>query len=140
MKNKNLFVGGKLKFKNPKANLTTLKLKDQIIKNSNSSMSNMSKNELKTFNDFKESIGEVITINNGDKKLDKLVEQIKNNEKKEEKDYRTDMEKKFDEMRMKKLPERIDQNLKGYKKELQDKFKDILDKQVNNFEMPKVGG
>ena len=39
----------------------------------------------------------------------------------------------------KKLNERIEKELKGGNKEALAKFKELLDKQTNHFDIPKVG-
>jgi hypothetical protein len=33
----------------------------------------------------------------------------------------------------------VNQEIKGYKKELQEKFKKILDNQTDHYDIPKVG-
>mmetsp|Transcript_33161 Transcript_33161/g.34469 ORF Transcript_33161/g.34469 Transcript_33161/m.34469 type:complete len:153 (-) Transcript_33161:53-511(-) len=147
------FVGGKLKLKNSKTNLATLRIKQQMTQ---STISNSRKREEKAILDeLKETIG---TYSVSTEKDQNIVDQMINENKREDSlnreielnrpvkinlqkdvDHRTAAEKKFDEMRLKKIPDRIEKEIQGNKKEMQGKFKKILDNQVNHFDIPKVG-
>lgn len=151
------FVGGKLKLKNKgKTNIATLQIKQQITKTAHSSLvKKQLKKENEILNDVKESL-EIYNITDDNEKnmLDTIIKQEMNKSEIREKendiklktnnninyiDNRTDAEKKFDEMRLKRLPDTVKDEIKGKKKELKDKFTDILDKQLNHFDIPKVG-
>lgn len=161
------FVGGKLKLKNQKANLATLKIKQQMT---NSAISNLSKKQININNEVlqgvKESLIEFCDKEENQKYLEELVKSNNNikvktlddlmpsniinndqgniandkifNLNKTEIDTRTKAERKFDEMKRKKFPDKILNELQGKKKELKEKFNKILDKQLNHNDIPKV--
>lgn len=156
------FIGGKLKFKNAKANMTTLKIKQQILNSTNKQVNNTIKNdkEEEILNEVKNSISsycvvphsnDLDLVNIGNNNEYKSIKSNENSQKVidnnivklnlniKEKDTRTLAEKKFDEMRLKKLPIVVNKEIKGYKKELKDKFTKILDKQTDHYDIPKVG-
>jgi hypothetical protein len=155
-----LFVGGKLKFKKPNVNSATLALKEKIIE-----VNYKNKREMEILNDVKDSITNYCivpgntnnnnissimnsesynTSNNNNNKDDKNY--ISDNNyvyKKElnlkEKDCRTLAEKKFDELRLKKLPIKVNKEVKENRKDIINKFNKMLDKQADHYDIPKVG-
>jgi hypothetical protein len=154
-----MYIGGKLKFKNNKSNIATIKFKEITSINNNSD-----RHIFNTTNEVLKDVGESISnycitkqnnnltiklnqdcniLNNNSLPLNKIS--TLNNEDKisislhKEKDERTLAEKNFDKLRLKKLPIKVNQEIKGYKKELQEKFKKILDNQTDHYDIPKVG-
>ena len=143
---KSYFVGGKLKLKNSKANQTTIKIKKTIADithsqiNSGSTLNENEKHKLikekEILQEFQENFKDYMQSKNGKIDLNEFIGEKENKKQ----DYKTEAEKKFDEFQKNKQTERIEKEVQGNKKQLQEKFKKILDKQVNHFDIPKVGG
>jgi hypothetical protein len=113
------FVGGKLKLKNQKDDTTIMKMKKIISKdiyNKTKSANFISKSE--------------------DEYLGELEKNIRDDN---QDDQMTAYEKAFYERKMKKLPEKIKNNLILSYKEKSEQFKESLSKLPQHYDIPKVG-
>lgn len=154
------FIPGKLKFKNHKSNSTTVQIKE-TMRRSNlliaEKISKTSQRKETKEQEENESISNknVYTLYDLELREDKKTDITEENKKvkvystytkidKPEKnnsiiDNRTEAEKKFDSLRLKRLSDKIEKEVKTNKKENMEKFKELLDKQPNHYDIPKVG-
>lgn len=115
------FIGGKLKLKNQKDDVTISKMKKIIAKD----ISKKSEDKITNF-----------VSKNEEEYLRKLEENIIEDN---HSDQMTEHEKAFYERKMKKLPEKIKNNLILSYKEKTEQFKDSLSKLPQHYDIPKVG-
>jgi len=144
------FVGGKLKFKNPKIDKTIIKMK-KIAK----------KEIIDTFGEepkmknYEEIINDGLPIDE-EEKLEIVERKINAENKKiikekenkidlmygfidEINDQRTAAEKRFDAMKLKRLPEKIEKETKITFKNKYEEFSKNLNKLPEHYDIPKVG-
>lgn len=119
MKSSNGFTGGKLRFKNPKLNSAYKEFKSEVKKDLLNRINEKKDIEYRIYQEIKESLDT--------KSQEVLV------------DRRTAAEKRFDELRVKRISERIKKE-EDPKQENKERFKRILDKQTEHYDVPKVGG
>lgn len=147
------FIPGRLKFKNTKASISTIKIKQQIINSvikdkENDNMPKLEDNTILSLNELEDKNKTNHIYDNKSNKNDNKeytcnkdakniinsnnIDNIKLNKK-------TKAEEKFEDLRKKRLNERIQKELKGGNKLALTKFKELLDKQTNHFDIFKVG-
>jgi len=147
------FVGGKLRFKNPKIDKSIITIKKIAGKDLKSSLSNNPRNK-----PYTEIISEGLPINDEEdlKELEerKQMQESKRIQKENEKneqvdlvygfieeinDTRTAAEKRFDAMKLKKLPEKIEKDLKVSFRQKYEDYNKNLNKLPEHYDIPKVG-
>jgi len=146
------FVGGKLRFKNPKIDKTIVKMKKIAGKEVKSSFIGNPKTK-----SHEEIIGEGLPLEEEEKIELEEKRQIKENKKiqreKEENekvdliygfideinDQRTAAEKRFDAMKLKRLPEKIEKDIKVSFKQKFEEYNKNLNKLPEHYDIPKVG-
>ena len=119
MQKKTTFIGGALKIKNLRPDKTLKKMKKIIT----SDIKHVKKDKIK----------------NNDEKVE--PDKIYNIEYRVVHDYdpRTDAEKRYDEIKMKRLPEKVHKNIITSFQEKFDNFSKNLSKLPEHFDIPKVG-
>ena len=144
------FVGGKLRFKNPKIDKSIIKMKKIAGKEIKSTLN--PNNKMKSYETI---ISEGLPIDE-EEKIELEEREIFNENKKIQKektekidliygfineinDTRTAAEKRFDAMKLKRLPEKIDNDLKINFKQKYDTFSKNLNKLPEHYDIPKVG-
>lgn len=119
MKNTKGFTGGKLRFKNPRYNLGYREFKSEIQKDLLNRSRNQNERDFKIYEEIKESL----YLKSQEACIDR----------------RTVAEKQFEELRTKRITQKI-QSKEDHKQDNKERFKRILDKQTEHYDVPKVGG
>lgn len=145
------FVGGKLKFKNPKIDKTIIKMKAIAKKEIEDTFGLEPKNKK-----YDEIINNGLQLDEEEEKLE-IEERKKNSENKklikekeskidlmygfidEINDQRTAAEKRFDAMKLKRLPEKIEREKKVSFKNKYEEYNKNLNKLPEHYDIPKVG-
>ncbi len=144
------FVGGKLRFKNPKIDKTIIRMKKIAGKEIKSSL--VENPKIKSYEDI---ITEGLPIDEEEKIEMEERKQIQENKRtqkeKNEKidliygfideinDTRTAAEKRFDAMKLKRLPEKIEKDMKVTFKQKYEDYSKNLSKLPEHYDIPKVG-
>lgn len=148
------FVGGKLRFKNPKIDKSIVKIRKIAGKEIKTTLLG---DDIKKMRNYEEIISEGLPIDEEEKiefeerqkhEEDKrLQKEIDKNKKvdliygfiEEINDPRTAAEKRFDAMKLKRLPEKIEKELKVTFKQKYEEFSKNLNKLPEHYDIPKVG-
>lgn len=148
------FVGGKLRFKNPKVDKTIVKMRKIAGKEIKSSLIDYPKVKSQ-----QEIISEGLPLHENEEDIKELEERkqmqetkkIQKEKEKNEKvdllygfideinDTRTTAEKRFDAMKLKRLPDRIEKEVKVSFKQKYEEYNKNLNKLPEHYDIPKVG-
>jgi hypothetical protein len=145
------FVGGKLKFKNPKIDKTIIKMKKIAKKEIEDNFGLEPK-----IKKYEEIINNGLQLDEEEEKLEIEERKINTENKKiikekeskidlmygfidEINDHRTAAEKRFDAMKLKRLPEKIEKEKKVSFKNKYEEYSKNLNKLPEHYDIPKVG-
>lgn len=134
----NTFIGGKLRFKNNKASVATIKIKEVIA--SSAKAKHLSTVDSECLQDIKE----IVCLTNP-KTLDRIYGASKENSLVKNSEFilssqLTPAERGLQEKRLKRLPNQLKKELTDNSKiDPNEKFKQLLDKQPTHYDIPKVG-
>lgn len=120
------FIGGKLKLKGQKVDKSFIQMKKIISKDIKTTNSSITKDE-------------EIYMKNLEKQIESTAEPQEFGYITKDGDNRTEAEKRFDESRLRKLPDKIRKDLSTSYKKKYDSFNKNLSKLPEHFDIPKVG-